>query len=503
MLRIVKGRPVERAQSPPAAVKAQRSLWAPYTVNDLPGVQVIVSAYNCEPWLSRFLESLERAMRGLRWVFLAADDGSGDRTHELLQDYASTVCTADRAIVEQFEKAANVSIAKNRVVRMGFPFREQYPAIALCDADDEVGENRIHGLLGAALRGGHLSLAGDFLRERDGRQVYHRGSDLTYGPPMTLFHEALLPWNGTLFDETFHNHGDWAQQAEWRARGIHTEIVPGVMTNVHVYHPLSVSSNLTPEQVLHRTAKLDEYKAGLAKRKLVSFCTTCMGRLHHLKQTLPFNLNLCRDFADVEFCLVNYNSQDGMDEWVRGEMARHLVSGKLKYHHTTEPKEFQHGRAKNMAHRLGEGFFLVNVDADNFLTPEYLRGLMGEIATGAEVVHFPGEARSWGGGFGRVAVRQDLFWSVGGYDETHFGWGADDWDLMKRAEAVSRRAVRLLDPRCLKYIEHADAERVVNLSQKNKHDSNAAWYQHFSERIKRGELVANQQGETNKGKGEG
>ncbi|HEY1171032.1 MAG TPA: glycosyltransferase [Verrucomicrobiae bacterium] len=485
MLKVLKGRLVQKVAN------TSRKLWEPYTIENPPGVQVIVSAYNCAPMLPRFLQSLERAMRGFRWVFLAADDGSADETYAVLKAYVKTQCTADEHKLQRFKKAANVSVAKNRVVRMGFPYREKYPAIALCDADDEVGEQRISGLLEIALREGSLSLAGDFLRERGGERILHKAAALTYGPPMTLFHEALLPWDGTLFDETFHNHGDWAQQAEWRSRGIFTRLVDGLITNIHVYHPLSVSNNLTETQITRRAEKLEGFKAQLEKRKLISFCTTCMGRLHHLKQTLLANMEVCRDMPDVEFCLVNYNSQDGMDAWVKTELGEQLKSGRLRYVHTMKPKQFKMGVAKNMAHVLGTGMFLVNVDADNFLTPEYVQALRSEIAAGGEVIHFPSDDRAWGGGFGRVAVRADLFRAVGGYDEEHSGWGAEDWDLVQRAQRMSRRALRLLDPHVLSYIDHDDEERLKHMDVKNKHANNKRWHKYFIARLERGELVVN------------
>lgn len=492
MLKIVKGRRVEpKAEGLTDGVKPRRNLWRPSTEADPPGVQVVVSVWNCEAWLDRFFHSLERALQGYRWIFVASDDASTDGSWDKLQEYAKRASAQQCVLKRQTEKAANVSVAKNRAVRMGLPFRETHPAMMLCDADDEAGSYRVRGLLGAALRDGHLSLAGDFERERDGQRIYHNGAALTYGPPMTLFHEALVPWDGTLFDESFHNHGDWAQQAEWRARGIHTEIVPGFVTNVHVYHPNSVSNNLTPADVAERAEKLKRYKEWLSRRVLISFCTSCMGRLHHLKQTLPANMELCREMGDVEFCLANYNSRDGLDEWVTAELGGALASGRLKYVRTTKPEEFNMSHAKNMAHGLATGMFVVNVDADNFLTKEYIEALRAEIATGGEVIHFPSEKQSWGGGFGRVAVRRDLFFSIGGYDEEHKGWGAEDWDLVQRAGKMSRRPIRLLDAQVLKCIEHDDAERLANMPVKDKHENNRVWHQYFAERLDRGEYVVN------------
>lgn len=49
----------------------------------------------------------------------------------------------------------------------------------------------------------------------------------------------------------------------------------------------------------------------------LSFCTTCKGRTFHLKQTLPQNLKVVRQFSEVELIVLNYNSPDDLDEWIR------------------------------------------------------------------------------------------------------------------------------------------------------------------------------------------
>lgn len=49
--------------------------------------------------------------------------------------------------------------------------------------------------------------------------------------------------------------------------------------------------------------------------KQISFCITCMNRLKHLQETLEKNIldNFLVD--EVEFVVLDYNSQDGLEEW--------------------------------------------------------------------------------------------------------------------------------------------------------------------------------------------
>ena len=50
--------------------------------------------------------------------------------------------------------------------------------------------------------------------------------------------------------------------------------------------------------------------------KQISFCITCMNRLKHLQETLEKNIldNFLVD--EVEFVVLDYNSQDGLEEWI-------------------------------------------------------------------------------------------------------------------------------------------------------------------------------------------
>ncbi|MFD2148711.1 glycosyltransferase family 2 protein [Mucilaginibacter antarcticus] len=70
----------------------------------------------------------------------------------------------------------------------------------------------------------------------------------------------------------------------------------------------------------------------------ISFCTTCMNRLSHLKQTLKRNILDNEDYPNLEFILLDYNSTDGLKEYVRSELHTFITSKKLVYYRTEEPK---------------------------------------------------------------------------------------------------------------------------------------------------------------------
>jgi hypothetical protein len=197
----------------------------------------------------------------------------------------------------------------------------------------------------------------------------------------------------------------------------------------------------------------------------VTFCTTCKGRLKHLKTTLPLNLQIIDEWKSqklghdllYQFVILNYNSKDGLDEWIQSKYAE---DGRVTHFHETSVEGFHMSKAKNLAHRGAEKCdVLVNLDADNILTEEYLAEL-GTFAAveGPDVIYCnqPGMK----GLCGRVAYRQDVFYQLGGYDESFEPYGYEDFDFLERAKRAGLKLAESKNGLCL---AHVDAERVVNI----------------------------------------
>src|SRR5262249_54288195 len=120
----------------------------------------------------------------------------------------------------------------------------------------------------------------------------------------------------------------------------------------------------------------------------IAFCTSIMNRLWQLKQTLPINLHVLRDTPHF-ISLCNYNSNDGLDEYLRESFRQQIEDGILVYFHTKEPERFHASIAKNTAHRLGcihNAQFLFNLDADNFISGETIVSLEEEFSTEPNLV---------------------------------------------------------------------------------------------------------------------
>ena len=75
----------------------------------------------------------------------------------------------------------------------------------------------------------------------------------------------------------------------------------------------------------------------LLPRPGISFCISCRGRLHHLRRTLPQNIADNRDYPNLEFILLDYNSTDGLGEWVKHELSEEIANGQLNYYFTSQP----------------------------------------------------------------------------------------------------------------------------------------------------------------------
>ena len=190
----------------------------------------------------------------------------------------------------------------------------------------------------------------------------------------------------------------------------------------------------------------------------VSFCITCKGRLHHLRQTLRDNIIANADFDSVEFVLLNYSSPDDMSCWVLENLTDEIRSGRVAYYQLDGVSHYIPTHAKNVAHRLAASPIVCNLDADNFTGSGFAAYLYEEFLKDKRIFVRTSGMR---GASGRLAFLKEDFCSLGGYDEDlNLGWGFDDTDLRNRAVAFGLRPVVLYhDSPFLGVIQHDDSER--------------------------------------------
>lgn len=199
----------------------------------------------------------------------------------------------------------------------------------------------------------------------------------------------------------------------------------------------------------------------------ISFCITCMDRLPHLKKTLKKNLKNNANYPNVEFVLLDYNSKDGLQEWVLENFKNELKNGRLAYYQTKEPEYFHMAKAKNIAHQLATGDIVCNLDADNYTGKDFAFFINSSMQSTTEIIgayqksqiNDPSFYKSSGG---RIFLTKKNFLKLGGYDENFIGWGYEDDDFKIRANALGLKKA-FIHPFFLSYLPHNNQLREKNM----------------------------------------
>jgi len=212
----------------------------------------------------------------------------------------------------------------------------------------------------------------------------------------------------------------------------------------------------------------------------IAFCITCKGRAQHVRQTLPRNLADNASYSDARFILLDYNSQDGLADYVKAAHRADLDSGRLVVYTYPNVEQFKMAHAKNMAHRLGmmEGAsILVNMDADNY-TGAGFAGYVANHMTDPNVflwANMNQPDRPGRGCSGRIAVTKNAFLKLGGYDEKYETWSPDDKDFNARLRRLGYEGREIPRP-YLNVVLHNDKIRFKEYKGA-RHDKHA--YQEF------------------------
>lgn len=111
------------------------------------------------------------------------------------------------------------------------------------------------------------------------------------------------------------------------------------------------------------------------QQKFISVVTTCMNRKEDLKRSLPQNLEDSKSYPNAEFIVLDYNSRDGVEHWIKNNMIDYVRSGRLKFYRCTDSEYFQPNHSRNISFRLATGELVANVDADNIMHKKYLERL--------------------------------------------------------------------------------------------------------------------------------
>jgi predicted glycosyltransferase involved in capsule biosynthesis len=176
--------------------------------------------------------------------------------------------------------------------------------------------------------------------------------------------------------------------------------------------------------MLHRAAP--SAMTGNAMR--ISFCTTCFNRASQFKQVFESNVEVLRGEESVEWLILNYNSRDDLDEYILPFVRSKACN--IRYVKEISGRKWHMSLAKNISHKLASGDILMNLDCDNRIG-EAVTEIRDAFTASIGALHL-WSGRYGDGTCGRIAIRRELFFNVGGYDESFRPMAYQDEDLLER-----------------------------------------------------------------------
>lgn len=191
---------------------------------------------------------------------------------------------------------------------------------------------------------------------------------------------------------------------------------------------------------------------------MVSFITSCKGRLHHLKRCLP--TWVAQEGFEVEVVVVDYDDPDNSFDYV-SKLGIPTVRAVKAY---DESGLFNLSKARNIGalNVMDKSDILFFIDADAFLTSnDFLKKHIGSVLVGGSFLNGWG----YGDGTGCCLIWKELFTRARGYNEAVDGWGFDDIDFYYRVEQMGFHQKSFTC--CIETIKHSDEERVAYYQNKD------------------------------------
>ena len=238
---------------------------------------------------------------------------------------------------------------------------------------------------------------------------------------------------------------------------------PGASNLATVYYAMQAEDGNHPFRVQRMGSRYTE--AGtLSKRPVsrVTAITTCKGRLHHLKQTLPLLANQ----ANIDVVVVDYGCPQGTAAWVRENYPA------VKVIEVTDDPNFSLPRARNLGANAANTPWLLFIDADVMV------GDLNEwVNHGLKAGGFY-MTRAYGTDLtGSFFCARQMYAQIGGYDEAIRGWGGEDDDIYYRLTKAGLEQ-RIYPDDLFTSISHSEDERFAQYpgSSKTKQYMTNQWY---------------------------
>lgn len=191
---------------------------------------------------------------------------------------------------------------------------------------------------------------------------------------------------------------------------------------------------------------------------------TCKNRISQISKTLFANLDDNKENKNgVEFILVDFGSNDGLQEWILSNFKKELEEGYLKYFYTDALLSWHAAVAKNTSHYYGTGEFLINLDSDNLTGDRGGAHVYNQfLKYGHKLVYHEFDGDFQGGSHGRIGMHKKYFHKIGGYNEAFDPVGYEDMDLINRLNILGLEYRRFTDIRYTRAFKNTRAESVEN-----------------------------------------
>lgn len=193
----------------------------------------------------------------------------------------------------------------------------------------------------------------------------------------------------------------------------------------------------------------------------VSIVTRAKNRLKHIIYSLP--RLLAQTYRPLEVVVVNYDSKDGLHEYLQDHYAEELESGLLVEKVVTDTPGFLPAHAWNVGIKASTGDTLFLCDSDLLVNTEFVEIAMRRM-TGQKKLFcraFDEIHKDLAGLF--FVHREDIL-ALGGFNETFHGWGYEDGDLRQRLLLYGCDALCLNTSGMVRPIEHPDLLRMKDLA---------------------------------------
>jgi glycosyltransferase involved in cell wall biosynthesis len=189
----------------------------------------------------------------------------------------------------------------------------------------------------------------------------------------------------------------------------------------------------------------------------IAFVTTCKGRLHHIKQTLPTIIAE----SPAEIILVDYGCPDNTGDWVEEHYPE------VKVVRVNDDPGFCLPRARNIGAAHSSAPWLCFIDADIKVRSGWLDWMQQHLSEGCFYRPSLADGRQLQEIAGTFLCPRAAFTMVGGYDEVFRGWGGEDIDLYARLPQEGGSQLAYYPNHFVEPISHADDERTTFHAIKN------------------------------------